>query len=85
MKKLLLAVLGTVMAFSCMSANADHGKSKQTDIKVMTQNQYLGADLGPVIAATPAQYPYAIVNARRWCPAMMPVQPFPVPSTIISL
>jgi len=69
MKKLLLTVIGTVMAFGCLSAYADDGagkgKSKKTDIKVMTQNQYLGADLGPVIAATPEQYPYAIVNALQ--------------------
>jgi endonuclease/exonuclease/phosphatase family metal-dependent hydrolase len=65
MKKLLLTVFGTVMAFSCVSAYADHGKDKKTDIKVMTQNQYLGADLGPVIAATPEQYPFAIVNALQ--------------------
>jgi endonuclease/exonuclease/phosphatase family metal-dependent hydrolase len=65
MKKLLLTVVGTVMAFSCLSAYADYGKSEKTDIKVMTQNQYLGADLGPVIAATPEQYPFAIVNALQ--------------------
>ena len=72
MKKLLLTVIGTVMAFGCLSAYADHGagkgkkgKDKKTDIKVITQNQYLGADLGPVIAATPEQYPFAIVNALQ--------------------
>jgi len=72
MKKLLLTVIGTVMAFGCLSAYADHGpgkgkkgKDKKTDIKVMTQNQYLGADLGPVIAATPEQYPFAIIAKRK--------------------
>lgn len=35
------------------------------DIKIITQNQYLGADLGPVIEATPEQYPFAIVDALQ--------------------
>jgi len=62
MKRILLAICGTAMAFGCLTANAGNDK---TDIKVMTQNQYLGADLGPVIAATPAEYPFAIVNALQ--------------------
>ena len=62
MKRILVAILGTAMAFSCLSANAGNDKA---DIKVMTQNQYLGADLSPVIAATAAEYPYAIVNALQ--------------------
>jgi endonuclease/exonuclease/phosphatase family metal-dependent hydrolase len=62
MNKVLLAVLSTAMALGCLPAYA--GKNK-ADIKVMTQNQYLGADLAPVIAATEAEYPYAIVNALQ--------------------
>jgi len=62
MKKILLAVVGTIMTFGLVPAYA--GKDK-ADIKVMTQNQYLGADLGPVIAATPEQYPFAIVDALQ--------------------
>lgn len=62
MKKILLAICGTAMAFGCLSAYAGNDKA---DIKVMTQNQYLGADLSPVIAATPAEYPFAIVNALQ--------------------
>jgi endonuclease/exonuclease/phosphatase family metal-dependent hydrolase len=60
MKRILFAICGTAMALGCLSAYADNDKA---DIKVMTQNQYLGADLSPVIAATPANYPFAIVDA----------------------
>lgn len=62
MKKILLAVAGTLLSFGCLTAHADPDRA---DIKIMTQNQYLGADLGPVIAATPAQYPFAIINALQ--------------------
>jgi len=62
MKRILIAVFSTVMAISCLPA---YGGSDKADIKVMTQNQYLGADLGPVIAATPAEYPFAIVDALQ--------------------
>ena len=62
MKKILLVMVGTIMAIACLPAYAGNDKA---DIKVMTQNQYLGADLGPVIAATPAEYPFAIVNALQ--------------------
>lgn len=62
MKKTLLAVFTTAMALGCLSANAGNDKA---DIKVMTQNQYLGADLGPVIAASAAEYPFAVVNALQ--------------------
>lgn len=62
MNKILMAVVGTILTFGLAPAYAGNDKA---DIKVMTQNQYLGADLGPVIAATPAQYPFAIVDALQ--------------------
>jgi hypothetical protein len=62
MKKILLVIASTIMAISCLPAYAGNDKAA---IKVMTQNQYLGADLGPVIAATPAEYPFAIVDALQ--------------------
>jgi len=62
MKKILLVMVSTIMAITCLPAYAGNDKA---DIKVMTQNQYLGADLGPVITATPAEYPFAIVNALQ--------------------
>lgn len=62
MKKVLLVMVSTIMAIACLPAYAGNDKA---DIKVMTQNQYLGADLGPVITATPAEYPFAIVNALQ--------------------
>ena len=62
MKRILIAVVTTVMTLVCMSAYAGNEKA---DIKVMTQNQYLGADLAPVIAATPAEYPFEIVKALQ--------------------
>jgi len=62
MKKFLLVMVSTIMALGCLPAYAGNDKA---DIKVMTQNQYLGADLGPVITATPAEYPFAIVNALQ--------------------
>ena len=38
----------------------------KADIKVMTQNQYLGADLGPIIGAqTPGAYAQAVVDALQ--------------------
>ena len=46
-KKILLSVVGTLLSFGCLTAHADPDRA---DIKIMTQNQYLGADLGPVIA-----------------------------------
>lgn len=48
MKKILLVMISMIMAIACLPANAGNDKA---DIKVMTQNQYLGADLGPVITA----------------------------------
>lgn len=62
MKKILLVMVSAIMTIACLPAYAGNDKA---DIKVMTQNQYLGADLGPVITATPAEYPFAIVNALQ--------------------
>ncbi len=62
MKKILMVVVCTTLSLGLLPAYAGN---KKADIKVMTQNQYLGADLGPVIAATPEQYPYAIVEALQ--------------------
>ena len=62
MKKILLVMVSTIMAIACLPAYAGNDKA---DIKVMTQNQYLGADLGPVIAASPEEYPFAIVAALQ--------------------
>lgn len=47
MKKILLSVASTLLSFGCLTAYAGPDRP---DIKIMTQNQYLGADLGPVIA-----------------------------------
>ncbi|MCJ7592080.1 MAG: hypothetical protein MUO51_12085, partial [Woeseiaceae bacterium] len=62
MKKILMAVVCLTMAFGLLPAYAGN---KKAEIKVMTQNQYLGADLSSVIAATPEQYPLAIFNALQ--------------------
>lgn len=63
MKKILLTVVGALLTLGCMSAYA--GKH-EADIKVMTQNQYLGADLGPIIAAvTPGEYAKAVAAALQ--------------------
>jgi len=63
MKKVLLTLVGTLLAFSCLSAQAGNNKA---DIKVMTQNQYLGADLGPIISAiTEEEYAVAVAGALQ--------------------
>ena len=60
MNRTLIRMVSVIMAIGCLPA---YGGNDKADIKIMTQNQYLGADLGPVIAASPEEYPYAIVNA----------------------
>jgi hypothetical protein len=63
MKKILQTTLGLLLAFACLSANAGNDKA---DIKIMTQNQYLGANLGPIIAAdTNEKYAAAIVGVLQ--------------------
>lgn len=63
MKKVLLTLVGTLLAFSCLSAQAGNDKA---DIKVMTQNQYLGADLGPIISAiTEQEYAEAVAGVLQ--------------------
>jgi len=63
MRKILLALVGTVLAFNCLSAFAGNDKA---DIKVMTQNQYLGADLRPIMtAATELEYATAVASALQ--------------------
>jgi len=56
---LLYAGILAVAPMTALSADT-------ADIKVMTQNQYLGADLGPIIAAqTPEDYAQAVVDALQ--------------------
>ena len=63
MNKILLALIATALTLGCVAAYAGNAKA---DIKVMTQNQYLGADLGPIIAAdTDLKYAVAIVDVLR--------------------
>jgi endonuclease/exonuclease/phosphatase family metal-dependent hydrolase len=63
MKKLILTLASVLLVFGSFAANAGNDKA---DIKVMTQNQYLGADLGPIIGAgSPQAYATAIVAALQ--------------------
>ena len=63
MNKILLTVVGVLLTLGCLTAYAGNEKA---DIKVMTQNQYLGADLGPVItASTDAEFAVAIFLALQ--------------------
>lgn len=60
MNKILFSSLSILLAL--VSTPAFSGNEK-ADIKVMTQNQYLGADLGPIVAATSGEeYAAAIVE-----------------------
>jgi hypothetical protein len=63
MKKILLSTIGILLTFGCLAA---HAGSDKADIKVMTQNQYLGADLGPIISADSNEaYAAAIAGALQ--------------------
>ena len=63
MKITLTTSVGILLAFACLSANAGNDKA---DIKVMTQNQYLGADLGPIIiAGSNEEYAAAIAGVLQ--------------------
>ncbi len=59
----MFKILATVVALSLLAANAALAGPK-ADIKVMTQNQYLGADLTPIIeAGSPEAFNAAIITA----------------------
>ena len=68
-KRLRHAILPVfILTFSSISpiAQAD-GDAK---IKVMTQNQYLGADLAPIVSATdPVEFNAAVIGALQWIAA----------------
>ncbi|MFN8215641.1 MAG: endonuclease/exonuclease/phosphatase family protein [Solirubrobacterales bacterium] len=51
---LLLALAACLAAFAgpAQAKGKQHGASKGTDVRVMTRNLYLGADLGPALAST---------------------------------
>ncbi len=60
MNKILFSSLSILLALASTPAFSGNEKA---DIKVMTQNQYLGADLGPIVAATSGEeYAAAIVE-----------------------
>jgi hypothetical protein len=56
----------TLTAFAALALLVSNGAvaKPRADIKVMTQNQYLGADLTPIIAAdSPEAFNAAVINA----------------------
>ncbi len=75
MKMKNLVALSAMLVLGSVAAHADderyeghssHRGHDRADIRVMTQNQYLGADLGPIIsAATPEDYAVAIAGALQ--------------------
>jgi len=55
--------LSAIAVLALVASNGALAKPK-ADIKVMTQNQYLGADLSPIIeAGSPAAFNAAVINA----------------------
>ena len=65
MTRYLAIILGAILAPTLLLAGPGKpAKSGKPDIIVITQNQYLGADLTPIITAgTPAEYNEAVLNA----------------------
>ena len=54
----------TALAVLALIANTTAAAKPNADIRVMTQNQYLGADLTPIIAAeSPEAFNAAVINA----------------------
>ncbi len=64
MTRYLAIVLGAILAPTLLLANSGKpAKSGKPDIIVITQNQYLGADLTPIITAQgPEEYNEAVLN-----------------------
>ena len=65
MTRYLAIVLGAIFVPTLLLAGSGKpAKSGKPDIIVITQNQYLGADLTPIITAgTPAEYNQAVLDA----------------------
>jgi hypothetical protein len=65
MTRYLAIVLGAILAPTLLLAGSGKpAKSGKPDIIVITQNQYLGADLTPIITAgNPAEYNQAVLDA----------------------
>lgn len=65
MTRYLAIVLGAILAPTLLLAGSGKpARSGKPDIVVITQNQYLGADLTPIITAgTPAEYNQAVLDA----------------------
>jgi endonuclease/exonuclease/phosphatase family metal-dependent hydrolase len=63
MNKILLTVVGALLTLGCLTAYAGNEKA---DIKVMTQNQYFGADFTPIVESnTNEEFAVAIFAALQ--------------------